>query len=334
MDRNTICAKLERFICGSVYAQGSREWNAGQYDIRTNSKDSLFDILKLETPICFNSHSITKKVPLHGHPCFELMYMLRGQITHHFEGQTVAHSEGQTIPPSAGQTVTLSEGDLLIIPPGISHSIDACSKETVAVNIAVKNEFLSPDLLRTLSLCGPIYEIFTGVKKIPLHLSAHNSAEAAAAADMLLSEFLNPDILSAELIKNYFSTLLCILYRIYADDSGRIYRRVGDGHGDIAFVISYIENNFASASLNDAARIFGYDRSYLSKLIRRSTGKTFTELKHSFCLDHAKHLLRTTSLPVREISEQVGFSNVSYFYTIFCEDCGMTPTLWRESHSA
>ena len=209
MERNAICNRLEHFICGSIYAHDSNEWRAGQYDIHTNNKDSFFDILQTQTPITFSSHAVTHKVPSHSHLHFELMYLLRGKITHHF----------------GTQTVTLSEGDLLIISPETAHSIDACSKDTIAVNITIKDSFFSRGLLRTMALCGPIHDIFSGVRSGHLHLRSHNNAEAATAADMLLSEFLNPDILSAELVKIYFCSLMSILYRIYTDESCRIYKK-------------------------------------------------------------------------------------------------------------
>lgn len=319
MDRATICEKLRRFTVTSIYAHGSREWRAGRFNLTTDDgeENTIIDILDTTTHISFSTHYATRAIPRHAHPHFELMYLLRGRITHRLDGGNV----------------TMGEGDLLMIAPGESHSVDACSDDTIAVNIILKPDFLSPALLRSLAPCGSIYEMLSGGRGGYLHLSARGSLEAEQAADMLLSEFLDPDVLSAELLKCHFISLMCAFYRAQVGGDGRVYTRRSDGHSNVTFVLSYIEKNYATATLNEAARQFGYDRSYLSKLIRRYTGRTFIELKHSFCVENAKLLLEETKLSVREISERIGFSNVSYFYEVFGSECGMTPSEWRQQHA-
>ncbi len=313
MERSEICEKLRRFTATSVYAHGSREWRAGRFNITTDDGDELMDVLEMMTPISFSTHFSTRAIPRHSHPHFELMYLLRGRITHRLDSGNV----------------TMGEGDLLMMAPDESHSVDACSEDTVAINIMVKPDFLTAAMLRSLAPCSSIYEMLSGSRTGYLHLAARGSLEAERAADMLISEFLDPDVLSAELVKCHFIALMCALYRAQSGGEGRVYTRKSDGHSNVTFVLSYIEKNYATATLNEAARQFGYDRSYLSKLIRKYTGKTFIELKHSFCVENAKLLLEETKLSVREISERIGFSNVSYFYEVFGSECGMTPSEWR-----
>lgn len=45
---------------------------------------------------------------------------------------------------------------------------------------------------------------------------------------------------------------------------------------------------------------FGYDKYYLSKLIKQKLGKSFTEVKHFFCMEQAKHLLSSTEIPEKK----------------------------------
>jgi transcriptional regulator GlxA family with amidase domain len=47
-------------------------------------------------------------------------------------------------------------------------------------------------------------------------------------------------------------------------------------------------------------------------------------------LEIASELLRDSSMPLREISQQLGFSNYSHFYKAFMERVGVSPSEYRK----
>ena len=47
-------------------------------------------------------------------------------------------------------------------------------------------------------------------------------------------------------------------------------------------------------------------------------------------LNHAKHLLKTTDLPVKIIAQNVGYQNVSTFTNAFTNRVGISPSTFRE----
>ena len=55
-------------------------------------------------------------------------------------------------------------------------------------------------------------------------------------------------------------------------------------------------------------------------MIRRLTGKNYTELVQNKRLTQAAYLLETTGLSVADIGERVGYENMSYFHRIFKDD--------------
>jgi len=46
-------------------------------------------------------------------------------------------------------------------------------------------------------------------------------------------------------------------------------------------------------------------------------------------LKAAANLLKTTSLPIVEIMQEVGYENITYFYKIFKEKFKITPSIYR-----
>ena len=75
-----------------------------------------------------------------------------------------------------------------------------------------------------------------------------------------------------------------------------------------------------------------YDLYWLSKEIKKRTGKTYTELLQQKRLNQAAYLLSTTSISVMNVAMAVGYDNISYFHRIFQKEFGMTPRRYRVAH--
>ena len=71
--------------------------------------------------------------------------------------------------------------------------------------------------------------------------------------------------------------------------------------------------------------------SSLSRLIRRHTGCTFTELLHTARFNRAVALLSDTALNVSDIAVAVGYVNTAFFYRNFARRFGCTPAEYREA---
>ncbi|WP_054027413.1 response regulator transcription factor [Bacillus sp. FJAT-28004] len=70
--------------------------------------------------------------------------------------------------------------------------------------------------------------------------------------------------------------------------------------------------------------------SYLSHLFKKETGENIVKYITSIRLRKASDYLRNTNMKIVDISKEVGFSNVPYFYTIFKNYYGLTPAKYRE----
>ena len=69
---------------------------------------------------------------------------------------------------------------------------------------------------------------------------------------------------------------------------------------------------------------------YLSFIFKKETGMSFNRFIIVFRMEKAKELLDNTNLEVEQISEKVGFANVSYFRRQFREFYGCSPELYRK----
>ena len=100
----------------------------------------------------------------------------------------------------------------------------------------------------------------------------------------------------------------------------------------ILSVLRYIDGHYRDGSFSELASMLNYDPCWLSRVIHRETGKTYTELLQTKRLNQAAFLLKTTKIPVSEIGVSVGYDNVSYFYRIFRDKYQCTPREYRQNN--
>jgi len=93
----------------------------------------------------------------------------------------------------------------------------------------------------------------------------------------------------------------------------------------------YITSNpGGDITLGELAGIFHYNEKYLGRLFKRETGKTLHEYINEKRVRRAEQLLRTTGENIINISERVGFNNVTYFNRIFKKIHGKSPAAYRK----
>lgn len=84
-----------------------------------------------------------------------------------------------------------------------------------------------------------------------------------------------------------------------------------------------------SLRLIDVAQHIGLSTSSTSRLFTRATGAGFAHTVSVLRLSEARHLLRTTDLPVADICMRVGYTNLSHFNRQFRQEVGSSPREYR-----
>ncbi len=86
----------------------------------------------------------------------------------------------------------------------------------------------------------------------------------------------------------------------------------------------------SSLQLQDIAGELHVNKSYLSTLFRKETGKNVTEYINDVRLDRAAEELRNTNTSVTDIAFRCGFESQSYFTKLFRQKYDMTPSRYRK----
>ncbi|GMK40930.1 hypothetical protein PCCS19_39860 [Paenibacillus sp. CCS19] len=96
-------------------------------------------------------------------------------------------------------------------------------------------------------------------------------------------------------------------------------------------IIEFIDAGYKEdLMLGDISKRFNISIGYLSTLIKKETGKTYTDYVAAKRLNLAKELLGDASLSIQEIVERVGYKDYFYFNKLFKKHFGITPSKYRK----
>ncbi|MBB6732948.1 response regulator [Cohnella zeiphila] len=104
---------------------------------------------------------------------------------------------------------------------------------------------------------------------------------------------------------------------------------------EIADAKAYIAANLAAPlTLAAVSAQVGLSPHYLSRLFREETGFSFNDFVTDKRIERAIRLLKTTSLRVYEVAEEVGIPSYRYFAVLFRERTGAAPSEFKKAQPA
>lgn len=229
------------------------------------------------------------------------------------------------------RNVLLEEGELLLLGQNALLEIPAQEPSSAAVRFLIKPELLG-DILRFLgSEETPLREFVLRClgQENPyghLHFRVGGVKQVENLVENLILHFLeNPA--SRRAVPMFTVGLLFVQL---LEQTDRLVIGIREQQA-VLQVLQYIETNYSRGSLNQVAAALHCDVSWLSREIRRRTGRTFTELTQERRLNQAAWLLKNTRQKVSDIALSVGYENVSYFHRIFGKRFGLSPKKYRDS---
>lgn len=135
---------------------------------------------------------------------------------------------------------------------------------------------------------------------------------------------------------NYSSMTQCfervrkILDKIHAKNASNV-ENTSDNNDNsfVASVKNYINENYRTATLEDAAVLLHYSAAYLSSTFREESGISFSKYLTQVRLEHAMEMLKDRHIRLYEISDAVGYVNPKNLTRNFKEYYGITPQEFR-----
>ncbi len=163
-------------------------------------------------------------------------------------------------------------------------------------------------------------------------------AEIQSLLDTLQRENTARRLGSLALIRGCLLQLLALCCRRYETEllalaAGQAQR--GSRRAALDRVQRYLRENLAGEpTLAAAAEAASLSPNYLAHLLKKETGRTFTELLTERRLALAQELLLGSAARISEIARRCGFADEAYFARRFRQWHGLSPRAWREQRWA
>lgn len=287
-----------------------------EQEFRVDSKR----MMELNQLITVRSHTRFIPFPEHRHNYVEAVYMCAGSMTHMI---------------NKTDRVVLKEGDLLLLNQHVSHSIEKAAESDIAVNFIILPEFFD--------VAFGMVEKQTPISNFIVSALQQKNSEAS---------YLYFQIADIRPIQNLIENMIWQLrdkssnnYKILQITMGLLFMQLMDyGHRIVEqrdkqvehmiakMVLHYIETNYRTASLTEAAAEANMSIYALSRLMKDYTRCNFSELLQNRRFEQAAGLLTETTLSVADIIYAVGYENTSYFHRKFRERYGISPKKYREKY--
>ncbi len=232
-----------------------------------------------------------------------------------------------------GVPTILEAGDCIVADSHVPHSVSETDGNTFAVNIVLNDRFFQqkmiPDVYR-LDADFPVELADPGTPHTGWRFYETRGNEfVRTCIDYILCEHFDEKPGSSDMIDDLAAAMLTGIFRTFEERDEGFEEQLNQSElmGEIR---QYIGDNYQDGNLGRMAEALGYEASYLSTFIRRSTGRTFKQLVNEERMRHATIFLQSDATPISQIARKVGMSNLTQFYKRFAEYAGCTPKEYRD----
>lgn len=283
------------------------------------SSGNVFDARKLLEAgklISVRPHTRFVHFPPHTHNYVEVIYMCSGSTRHVVNGNDVV----------------LEQGELLFLNQNAVQEIYPAGETDVAVNFIILPEFFDYALKMMETEENQLRRFVTDCLREEkesagyLHFKVADVLPVQNLVENLIWTIQNRQpnkrSINQATMGLLFLQLMNQIDRVETDEAS-------DGQKLIMTVLGYIEEHYRDGELSQLAGELHYDLYWMSREIKKQTGKTYTELVQARRLSQAAYLLANTAMSVMDIGLAVGYENISYFHRIFRQRYGCTPRNYR-----
>lgn len=257
--------------------------------------------------------------PEHVHDFIEIQYVYRGSCSQRVNGNEL----------------TLREGQVLFLDSNCPHLIYPLGEGNTVISICAERLLLQ-DSLNTLrrshdwltAFLASILDEQADHNRYVLFRSEENRRIRSLVQE-LACEYLDPSPNAGRMLSGLFQLLLVDLLNVYESDIGREVRQAPGRRRSVIPIITYIQENYLTCTLESVANQFFVSPNYISRILKQSIGKTYQQLVQEMRLTHAARLIGVGGCSVEEAARAVGYTNMSFFYRKFKEEFCMTPAEYR-----
>lgn len=277
-------------------------------------------------------HQIDEDIRVNGIAIIENVHKLENHYTsfkHQFDGLIIAYClKGKMTVRINFTTYEINTGAIIVVLPQLIIDPVSVSSDFQIVSIVMSLDFIS---------AFPILRDFITNNEMrwrPVISSSEQENNSVEEFIFFLKKYYlnkteNPNSKKTVLQYLIFGLITTIssFYATLSKQHGIIRNRKDEIIDDFYLLISQHASKERSVSFY--ADKLHLSPQYLTTLVKHQTGKSIIQWIEHVVIMHAKSLLKSTSLSIKEISHELNFGDISLFCRYFKRCTGLTPNAFR-----
>lgn len=236
---------------------------------------------------------------------------------------------GESVVNISSEKINFRRGSIYILSPGTEHCIENVNDDAILLKVFLKKtdfddiyrQIMRSDTLLSRFFSGALYSENGGwlsfeagddndVTDLLLRMRYHEVR--SSPTDPVMKEAL-------------VMQLFCRLVDKHIESA-----KTSTNTDRVVKIISAIRADFRNITLEEVSERFHFSPGYISRIVKRATGMSFTELTEVLKLEHAEKLLRLTDLSIDDVATGAGFGCREFFHRKFKEKYSLTPSKYRK----
>ena len=262
--------------------------------------------------ILLKKSSGASHVPVHSHEFIEMLYVCGGEAVHSYKGKSIK----------------LRKNNYVFIDYNVPHCLSKKSDDFLIINCLFVPEFIDNSLKRYHTFSDVLRNYLIGIlpeAEDSGHIFYDESGTIEKELTLMLDEFKDKNPGYAQIIRSGLIRIIVTAMR-----STDALKRQKDFR--IQKMIERAESDFAKKGLlKELSSELGYSQSALSLLFKNAFGITYTKYIQETRIRISSRMLAQTDLPVDEIADASGYTDVRSYRKHFKRIMGITPLKYRIS---
>lgn len=226
-----------------------------------------------------------------------------------------------------GQHILFREGDFYTAQPGSAFAlrVDSPSEDVTLAEIRIRKEAFLRDMLPYLTFDERVFRFYlepaNNAAADDYVLQSMDSKETATwILDSMLQEYEEGREGSQSLLKAMALQLFLLGVRSWLRSAPQ-----PEDVSPVGQILHYIEIHSDTVTLEELAAQFHYHPNYISALVHRASGRSFSRLVLEARMARAEMLLKHPELSVEEVAALTGYAGASGFYKAYKGYFGKLP---------
>lgn len=298
---------------GFVYEEGSME--------RMGTTITEVEAITSGDRISVQVHERYGYPVMHNHVFIEMIYVYSGTCTHFIENRSFP----------------MKAGDVCFLSTNVRHVITALEDNVIVLNVLLSKKMIDTGFLALMKEKYLLADFFKAIlyEQGPssyILFPTEGDERIRRLFENMYLESIRKEYAFQEYLLLYTKQLLIELIRHY--QMRAVVAESVQNHQDnhMVAILGYLSVNYDHATLSETAGFFNYSESYLSRMLKKYTGKNFMQIITELQMKHAGELLREGKRSLAEISQEVGCFDTSHFSKKFRKVYGMSPDEYRKKN--